>query len=29
VFSIVESVLGCSPNDTVHVEVMGELVVEF
>jgi hypothetical protein len=29
VFSIAESVLGCSPNDTVHVEVMGELVVEF
>jgi hypothetical protein len=29
VSSIAESVLGCSPNDTVHVEVMGELAVEF
>jgi hypothetical protein len=29
VSSVVESVLGCSPNDTFHVEVVGDLVAKF
>jgi hypothetical protein len=29
VSSTVESVLGCSPSDTFHVEVVGELATEF
>jgi hypothetical protein len=29
VSSATESALGCSPNDTIHVEVVGELVTEF
>jgi hypothetical protein len=29
VSTVAESVLGCSPSNTAHVEVVGELVAEF